>query len=145
MQYEDEVGSARFEQPAPGLVLTTARGRARAPMVESYLREVAHLCNTTTVRVRVYHDWYGLEGYDSEARVRFLERSEERRRLIREVFEEMHVLVSSNLVYAALEAARVLYDRTLHVYRRRAPFDAALEASKRAPPSTPYVRASSRA
>lgn len=109
---------------APGLIYQTASGYASAEVARALVVRLDELVGRAP-RVLIFDDWFGVTGYDSEAR-RVIEQWTVRNR---GSIEKIHVLLSSKLVSMAIAVSNLVTDTATVPYTDRAAFEASLAAA----------------
>lgn len=118
------------------LIVSRARGKMtvpRARMIEDAAEEMAR----TAGRYTALHDWEELSDYEIEARLRLVAAGVRLRNR-----GNVHLLVRSRLIFAAVRAAQAILDN-LRVHEARASFEAELVQrthAARPPPPSPSSR-----
>jgi hypothetical protein len=102
---------------APTVVLTKVIGHASTPIVNEYLEHLGPEC--ARGKVEVFHDWYDVTGYDTEARKALTEWNLAHQSSVVQV----HMLVKSKVVAMGVSVASVVAGRDFAVYSDRARFD----------------------
>lgn len=109
---------------APGVIYQTASGHGSAELARSLVTRLDELVGRAP-RVLIFDDWYGITGYESDAR-RVIERWTIQNR---PSIEKIHVLLSSKLVAMAISVSNLVTDTATVPYTDRGAFEAALSSA----------------
>ena len=121
-EWKTENAEIRVWSPGPGLVATRLRGVADRQIVPHFIEPITRVL-ATGHRFKAFHDWEGLTGYDTEARVRIATWGV---RFVRQI-ERIHILVAaeSSFVRMAIAVTNVALQGTITTYYDRPAFEAA--------------------
>jgi hypothetical protein len=121
IEYSSPKGTLRMSEPAPGVLLTVARGRATVGAVFALIRFSEQMVAAGR-RLLVFHDWENLSGYDLEAKQTLTEWS---RRIIRH-WDASHILFRSQLIAMAVAVENLAVRGKATSYGSRKKWEAAL-------------------
>lgn len=115
---EGQRGQGAIWAPARGVLVTRATGHCDVAIVRFYVARVERELLTTR-RVRVFHDWEGVTGYDPAARdaLRAFGTTHSDATL------EVRYLVRSKIVGMAIQTAGLVLGRDLRATSERAVFE----------------------
>jgi hypothetical protein len=125
--WESSRGEVRVFGPARGIYLTYARGHADGIMANGIV-ESGNLLLESNPKLEVFHDFEGLDSYETEARVRLTQWGID----IRHRVTRIHVLVRSKLAKMGVAVASIALAGLIKAYDDRAEFESALDAAIRA-------------
>lgn len=115
--------SLRLSNPMPGVLITSCSGHLDMVLLEHILR-FSTAVYAGQRPVRVFHDWWGLTGYDPEARSRYTTWSIP---LMKDT-ACVHILTSSRVVAMGVTVANLVL-KTLTSHTRREEWEAALASN----------------
>lgn len=121
-EWNTDMAELRLWSPGPGIAASRLRGVLDRRIVPHFTEPITKIL-ATGHRFRAFHDWEGLTGYDTEARMRMAAWAV---RYLRQI-ERIHILVSaeSALVRMGISVTNVALQGTITTYYERAPFEAA--------------------
>jgi hypothetical protein len=117
---------AEVSTPTPGLLVTRIEGHADLAVARFYVAR-AQREMLTQRRLRVFHDWSGLTGYDPDARdaLREFGASNDDTRV------RVHLLVRSKIVSMAIQTASLVMRREFQATSDAAAFERWIEKALR--------------
>jgi hypothetical protein len=127
-------GEATVTIVTPQLLTTVARGVSTELMIHTYFRVFYEFIDAAHHKVDVFHDWYDLTAVEPAARALYLRWVHERQERHQRVFRGVTALVSSPLLWIALQAGTVGKGYA-HAMRSREPFEKALREASALPSS----------
>lgn len=101
----------------PTLVLTRLVGQGTAGIARAYIRHVTTHCSHGTAEI--FHDWYQLAGYESDARRALAEESGGYNRNA----TQSHMLVRGTMLKMAISVTNLAMGRDFAVYNDRDQFE----------------------
>jgi hypothetical protein len=121
-EFSSAHGSIRVSEPAPGVFLSVAMGRATSGTAGHIIRFAEEMLAAGR-RLLVFHDWEGLTGYDPEARRTLTEWTGR----ISPFWDGSHILLASRLVAMAISVASIATTPgKIKAYSSRKTWEAAL-------------------
>jgi hypothetical protein len=129
-------GRAQLWTLAPTIYVTRVSGHmdeSHAELFESYgLRRIQH---AKGAKIRVFHDWYDMTGYESKCRQRLTSWS------IRhlDVYAEVHICLRSKIVAMGVQVANIALRSIMRVHPDRAKLELQLRRVMRATPDAPKI------
>jgi hypothetical protein len=112
----------------PQLLRTVSRGVANVLMIHTYFRVFHEFMDAAPHKVDIFHDWYESTGAEPAARALYVSWVRERQERHRRTFRGVTVLVSSPLVWVALQAAAFNLSYA-HTCRSREAFERAYRSA----------------
>ena len=113
------------------LVVTRMTGRLDAGVAAALIEALDEWMSLGGRRLEAFHDWYGIEDYDSEARVLLTPWSVQHRA----AFKSVNVLVRGRAVAWGLSIVNALIGGLISTHHDRRTFEEALDRSPAHPPS----------
>lgn len=101
----------------PTVVLTRVAGHASTPIVREYIDHLGKIC--AQGKVEIFHDWYEMTGYDTDARKALTDWNLTHQTDVVEV----HMLVKSKVVAMGISVASLVAGRDFAVYSDRRKFE----------------------
>ncbi len=135
--FRSETGEADGYFYSPQLLALVVRGAAVEQMVEIYIRTYHAFVDQAPAKVDIFHDWSAVTSFSSETRTRFSNWTMERRAYNRLACRGVHLLVTSPMIYLALEAVSAFTRGYMHVYRDRQTFVLERDHAHRSPSHEP--------
>lgn len=125
-ELHSERGSGKLWVPAPGIIVTRATGYGDLALIHLYT-ERAEREFSATRRLRIFHHWRAIDGFDPNARA-YLRRWAAAHA---EHLADAHYLVGSRLLAMAISAAALALGRDLRSYTEETKFLLALAQAVR--------------
>lgn len=125
-------GTVTWWSPAPSIFCTRVEGHLQLPMPDVFIGAFVRVRDATPgARVKTFHDWQKVTGYDSAARLRYVEMSKP---LMGDV-DTIEALVQSRILAMGFEVARIALGSALRGTFDRVEFERrladAIAAAKR--------------
>jgi len=113
----------RIWQPQPGLVRSEPHGHLSAELADELIAQLEQALTSAPIH-HIFHNWWGMTGYDAAARTKLTQWSLERRSRLASV----HILlqVNSRLLAMAIAASNLILGGLLQIHERPMSFEAAL-------------------
>lgn len=111
-----------FRLVAPGIVRTRVEGHVDAAAVRWYTARIDRLLLLEGRRIQTFHDWSGIEGFETDVRAPYRAWAERQKDLL----DPPHFLVRSKIVAMALSVTSLVLGHELVVVSNRAELERAL-------------------
>lgn len=121
--FTSERTEAQLWLPAPGIIVTRARGAGTVQAIRHYTSRADRILLAGRPLHAVFHDWQEVHSFDAEARAFLRSWAAQRAKLL----GEAHYLVSSKLLAMAVSAAALALGRRLYAHTDRVAFEMKLD------------------